>query len=107
MSLPTDFSAVESDGYSYLFYTRPNGTIAYLKSTTTQEGNDTTYTTSSVLFSNNTVNSAAPRISAVAYTLQGKREVRSLLSGGHSSSYKALPSLAPFVTHPADTKTCA
>ena len=101
MSLPADFSAIESADYSYLFYTRTNGTIAYLKSNTTHEGNDTTYTASSVTYSNSTVIAAVPRLSAVAYTLHGKREVRSLLSGGHSSSYTALPSLVPFVRHSA------
>ena len=79
MSLPSDFSATESADYSYLFYTRANGTIAFLKSNTTQEDNDTTYTASSVIESSNVVIAAVPRVSAVSYTLHGKREVSGLL----------------------------
>lgn len=84
MSIPTDFSAVESNDYSYLFYARSNGTIAYLKSSTTQEGNDTEYKASSVIASGNVISTSAPRISAVAYKdNQGQRQVRQYIS--HSS----------------------
>ena len=79
MSLPSDFSATESADYSYLFYTRANGTIAFLKSNTTHEGNDTTSTASSVIASSNAVVAAVPRVSAVSYRLNGKREVSVLL----------------------------
>ncbi|KAI1085476.1 hypothetical protein F5B20DRAFT_518481 [Whalleya microplaca] len=76
MALPTDFSAIESADYSYLFYTRPNGAIAFLKSNTTHEDPDTKYSPSNVISAGNTVEASVPRVSAVSYTLHGNREIR-------------------------------
>jgi len=76
MSTPTDFSAIESDDYSYLFYARSNGMIAMLKSNTVQEGNNTKYTATNVIMAGNTVSTSSPRISAVSYKdSSGNRQV--------------------------------
>jgi hypothetical protein len=74
-SLPTDFSAIESNNFSYLFYIRNGGTISFLRSDTTHEGAKTVYTSSSIKLSANLVNTSSSRISAVSYNLNGKREV--------------------------------
>ncbi|KAJ1323127.1 Fungal fucose-specific lectin [Microdochium nivale] len=77
MTSPVAFSAVEDNNYSYLYYARKNGSIAVLKSDTTQEGNNTKYTPTSVIVSGNTVSSSSTNISAVAYKDDsGNRQVR-------------------------------
>ncbi|KXJ87934.1 hypothetical protein Micbo1qcDRAFT_207695 [Microdochium bolleyi] len=77
MSSPIAFSAIEDNDYSYLYYARKNGSIAVLKSSTTQEGNDTKYTPTSVIVSGNTVSTSSTNISAVSYKdNNGNRQVR-------------------------------
>ncbi|KAI1183399.1 hypothetical protein F5B17DRAFT_448587 [Nemania serpens] len=73
MSLPTDFSAVESNDYSYLFYCRNGSTISFLKSSEKREGNKVTYASTSVRLGAELITTGSPRISAVTYDSKDKK----------------------------------
>jgi hypothetical protein len=75
---PTSISAVESGGKSYLFYARANGQLAYLKAQGPDVGDPTAlpYKTTALTVNGENVSAGkSVQITAVAYELDGKREV--------------------------------
>lgn len=76
-------SAVQSGGKSYLFYSRPNGELAFLRSVVSSESSSNSptvplYTTGNIIVEENVVvaNTKSPQIAAVAYSLNGQDEIR-------------------------------
>ena len=85
-------SAVQSGGKSYLFYSRPNGELAFLRSVITTESSPDTptvplYTTGNIIVDENviTANTKSPQISAVAYTRGQQDEVSAFVTLCYSS----------------------
>ena len=80
-------AAVQSQARSYLFYSRPNGELAYLKSQTEEEASAETatvplYKKANIILDDNVVvaNTKSPQIAALSYTLHGHHEVLPILS---------------------------
>ncbi|RYP17123.1 hypothetical protein DL765_004742 [Monosporascus sp. GIB2] len=90
MASPTSMSAVESNGISILYYTRSNGQIASLTAQISPEDPENPeYVTANIMFSGNAVSAAAPQVTAVAYTLEGNREIRLYyIAGNDQDGYK-------------------
>jgi hypothetical protein len=86
-SAPVSISAVESNGKSILFYSRQTGQLACLTAQGPEDPASPRYVTSNILLNNNTVEagSGTPQITAVAYELAGKREIRVYYIDGEST----------------------
>lgn len=63
-----------------MFYSRPNGELAYLKSQAEQESNAPLYKSANIIVGGNVVvaNTKSPQIAAVSYSLKGHDQVRAI-----------------------------